>query len=1035
MKKKLPFNIISRSHPYRERSHTDGLYQLFSDLKAGDVCLDPFCGAGTPAFVALQQGAGIVAGDLNPMAVLFTKALLQPVGLFALRETFEGIRGAAKDKIERRYTILCPGCRKKIQFDYLVWSRTKGKIYPDAVKVTCKTCGFDGQSRLTDSQIRRQLSLSNVLPEHWFPKKKIPAKGSTELFYIKDQFTQRNLASLADLLHVINNISIGRCRETFQSIFTAILFRCITQGISENSFDVLSFGPPPIVKNVFLEQEVNVWRVFETQFNLFLRSKKDVNSLLSSVQFSDSMDAFENSDAQAYITNSDCLSFPISRKRKLSHVFLDPPGDQGDACLRASEFQGSWLKMKVDRKLFWDTGFQSTDGNENNFKRLLQRVIQNTDSSCQIFLSRQASTKEARETLQDTVSGIGCELYEIGPLQGASPHQKKHGKLLTKNYFSIVRTNRKKRKTPLKPADKDINELYLHIRGTVFRENIESTGKIYNHILPMMRGTLKTQFLQLTKQDIARLVSDETFNQKAYNRECLALLEAILVKDGFGIGSVVRDRFDTSEVDRYIHPNDLHSHDGDLRDIDIIAENQNGQKIFFSFYDPKKEKILKKIGNRVFKQDEKNFQLVCYLIFASRSEMNSCRQVDWADNWPRGFFVCFQDLCKQAAHVKPDVFGNLVCNFSKRKNLGQKQGIKHFKAEVIQNTPVGLDGKPMHYKLEIRTPDMKNIGPGQFIMIDPLPYAQRKKMDQVYYRNVFGSGTKQSDKKNKIDLAPKSYLKRPFGVQRAYYKYFEWGYHQTLMLPPGLAAITHTVFPHKFEVFYKLIEGGIGTRELTGLKKGDQIRVLGPLGKYTHIPGWRSQDIREVHLIGGGVGMAPLVFFGQALKFYSFAIKAFIGIDRIESLAEAPYGKTFSEEPGKAYVYIEELSKIGLLPEDIYLSRESTENEQLSEKIAEDNYHCGFVTDQYRSYLKKIKNRKDLLIIACGPKPMMVVLQKIASEFSVPMKVLLEKRMGCGIGVCMSCVCRTKKNQKSQYSRVCVEGPVFDSNEIDWENL
>ncbi len=182
--------------------------------------------------------------------------------------------------------------------------------------------------------------------------------------------------------------------------------------------------------------------------------------------------------------------------------------------------------------------------------------------------------------------------------------------------------------------------------------------------------------------------------------------------------------------------------------------------------------------------------------------------------------------------------------------------------------------------------------------------------------------------------------------------------------------------------------------------------------------------------------MAPLVFFGQALKFYSFKLKAFIGIDRIVSLQEAPYGKTFADESEKAYVYINELSKIGLNPDEIFLSRESTEKEILSDKISLENYHVGLIVDHYERYLSRLKRKKSIMILACGPKPMLIALKNIALRFNIPMKVLLEKRMGCGIGVCMSCVCRTRKNNEgSRYSRVCVEGPLFDAKEIDWEKL
>ena len=104
-------------------------------------------------------------------------------------------------------------------------------------------------------------------------------------------------------------------------------------------------------------------------------------------------------------------------------------------------------------------------------------------------------------------------------------------------------------------------------------------------------------------------------------------------------------------------------------------------------------------------------------------------------------------------------------------------------------------------------------------------------------------------------------------------------------------------------------------------------------------------------------------------------------------------------------------------------------------KISESNLHNGFITEQYKAYLGKLKSHKKIMIITCGPTPMMKALKKIVHEFKIPMKVLLEKRMGCGIGVCMSCVCRTIKDNREEYSRVCTDGPMFDSEEICWEKL
>jgi dihydroorotate dehydrogenase electron transfer subunit len=66
---------------------------------------------------------------------------------------------------------------------------------------------------------------------------------------------------------------------------------------------------------------------------------------------------------------------------------------------------------------------------------------------------------------------------------------------------------------------------------------------------------------------------------------------------------------------------------------------------------------------------------------------------------------------------------------------------------------------------------------------------------------------------------------------------------------------------------------------------------------------------------------------------------------------------------------------------------------------------------------------------------MIEALNTITAGFKMPMKVLLEKRMGCGIGVCMSCVCATNKNNRKLSSRVCMDGPLFDAEDIDWRQI
>ena len=70
------------------------------------------------------------------------------------------------------------------------------------------------------------------------------------------------------------------------------------------------------------------------------------------------------------------------------------------------------------------------------------------------------------------------------------------------------------------------------------------------------------------------------------------------------------------------------------------------------------------------------------------------------------------------------------------------------------------------------------------------------------------------------------------------------------------------------------------------------------------------------------------------------------------------------------------------------------------------------------------------IIYTCGPKVMMKGIAALAASRGIRCEVSMEERMGCGVGACLSCVC--KVNGPEGMKRVCVDGPVFDAREIDW---
>ena len=73
------------------------------------------------------------------------------------------------------------------------------------------------------------------------------------------------------------------------------------------------------------------------------------------------------------------------------------------------------------------------------------------------------------------------------------------------------------------------------------------------------------------------------------------------------------------------------------------------------------------------------------------------------------------------------------------------------------------------------------------------------------------------------------------------------------------------------------------------------------------------------------------------------------------------------------------------------------------------------------------------VIYACGPRPMLRAAAALAEEKGIRCEVSMEERMGCGVGACLVCVCKTKGKNGDHHSRVCCDGPVFDAKEVVWE--
>ncbi|MGQ9847811.1 MAG: dihydroorotate dehydrogenase electron transfer subunit [Bacteroidales bacterium] len=181
---------------------------------------------------------------------------------------------------------------------------------------------------------------------------------------------------------------------------------------------------------------------------------------------------------------------------------------------------------------------------------------------------------------------------------------------------------------------------------------------------------------------------------------------------------------------------------------------------------------------------------------------------------------------------------------------------------------------------------------------------------------------------------------------------------------------------------------GKGTKKLSLLNKGDLVNIIYPLGKgYTII----SKNQKAL-LVGGGCGIAPLLYLAKELKKVGVYQDIIIGFKSKEDIIEYE------------------------LYNAIAPTHVTTEDGSMGEK--------GFVTSHHLfSDLKRYD-----IVYTCGPEVMMKAVAKLAKEKGVECEVSLENTMACGIGACLCCVTPTVHGHQC----VCTKGPVFNSKELLW---
>lgn len=210
---------------------------------------------------------------------------------------------------------------------------------------------------------------------------------------------------------------------------------------------------------------------------------------------------------------------------------------------------------------------------------------------------------------------------------------------------------------------------------------------------------------------------------------------------------------------------------------------------------------------------------------------------------------------------------------------------------------------------------------------------------------------------------------------------------KTKLLPRPISICQIDKEKGRLRIVYRVVGGG--TEEMSSYSARDDISLIGPLGN-----GFMQREGKKAILIGGGIGIPPMVGLAEALK------------DKAEVSVVAGYrDELFLTKE------LENAGKLYIATEDGSTGTKGTVIDAIKEQAVGGD-----------------------VIYACGPTPMLKAIKEYALANNIECQLSLEERMACGIGACLACVCQSKdKDAHSNVNnkRICKDGPVFLAEEVE----
>lgn len=287
-----------------------------------------------------------------------------------------------------------------------------------------------------------------------------------------------------------------------------------------------------------------------------------------------------------------------------------------------------------------------------------------------------------------------------------------------------------------------------------------------------------------------------------------------------------------------------------------------------------------------------------------------------------------------------------------------------------------------HFEVILCVTDFPQARPGQFVQI---------RCGGAPNNGVPCAAERHSASDERVTYRPGPMLRRPFSI----------------------AGITRHGDDSHLSIVGRVV--GPGTAWLSALRAGQDVGILGPLGRGFTLP----QKGETALLIAGGVGLPPIRWLAEALAAKGVEASAIIGAQTRELLAVHLDSEPCSQ--GEMTACVREFARHGI-----------------PTTVTTDDGSCGLagrVTDAMRRFESGASSGAPDFVFACGPDAMLRGVGRWCLDRAIPCELALERVMGCGMGTCQSCVVTIHDATASdgwRYALCCREGPVFAANRLKW---